>query len=82
MATCLGRRWSFGFQCVSFVNGYRYLYLGFDSWKWDLIGFVSDHCLSFFSFGIVDDTSFNSLKLTSTLMPINNPIFEHDRAFK
>ena len=50
MTTGLGKSYSFGLLCVSFVNVYQFVCFftfGFEDEMWDLIVFVPDHCLSF-----------------------------------
>ena len=51
MAICLGKNFSFGVLCVSFVNVYQtvcvLLYrFGFEGRTWDLIVLIRDHCLT------------------------------------
>ena len=52
MTTCVGKTFSFGLLCVSFVNVYQFLCVsyfsrfGFEGEMWDMIVWILDHCLS------------------------------------
>ena len=58
MTICLGKNFSFGVLCVSFVNVYQtvcvLLYrFGFKGRMWDLIVLIRDHCLTIQAFYFV-----------------------------
>ena len=52
MTTYLGKGYSFGLMCVSFVNVYQSLCfsfpLGFECGMWDLAVWIPGHCLSIY----------------------------------
>ena len=56
MTNCLGKRCSFGLQCVSFVDVYQSVFpsfpFGFEDGMWELNKLISGNCIYFFSLSV------------------------------